>query len=90
MAEHDSTVSISSIALENQSPDAIRQRLAGLIARYAQTRSPKLAGSIVRHIEAICMHPRFDGDGEDLCDYLRLKTHWRWLANPVVAVEGTR
>ncbi len=90
MAAHDRTASTSSIALEDQSPEAIRQRLATLIGRYAQTRSPKLAGSIVRHIEAICMHPRFDGDGEDLCGYLRLKAHWRWLANPVMAIDGTR
>ena len=72
---------------EITSPETIRLRLGDLITRYAQTRSPALAGSIVRHIEAICTHPGFDGDGEDLCSYLRLKTHWRWLANPNVMVR---
>ena len=69
------------------SPDAIRLRLGDLITRYTQTRSPVLAGAIVRHIEAICTHPGFDGDSEDLCGYLRLKVHWRWLANPNLLVR---
>ena len=72
------------------SPEAIRLRLGHLITRYAQTRSPAIAGTIVRHIELICTHPGFDGDSEDLCSYLRLKTHWRWLANPGVVVRGAQ
>ena len=69
------------------SPEAIRLRLGELITRYAQTRAPALAGDIVQHIEAICTHPGFDGGSEDLCSYLRLKAHWRWLANPNFTVR---
>lgn len=62
-------------------PDAIEQRLGQLIRHYLQTRSPAIAGSVVRHIETLCAHPAFEGGSGELCAYLRLKTHWRWLAN---------
>jgi len=62
------------------STESIEQRLGQLIRHYVQTRSPAIAGSVVRHIELLCAHPGFEGGGSELCAYLRLKTHWRWLA----------
>ena len=61
-------------------PDAIKQRLGDLIRRHVRERSPTIALSVVRHIEALCAHPEFDGDSTDRCGYLRLRAHWRWLA----------
>ncbi|WP_078118294.1 hypothetical protein [Thiosocius teredinicola] len=66
--------------LDQLPPDAIEERLAHLIRHYLQTRSPAIAGSVVRHIETLCAHPAFEGGATELCSYLRLKTHWRWLA----------
>ncbi len=62
------------------STDMIEQRLGKLIRHYVQTRSPAIASSVVRHIEMLCTHPGFEGGSSELCSYLRLKTHWRWLA----------
>lgn len=61
-------------------PDGIRQLLGHLIRYYARTPSRAVAGSIVRHIDQLCSHPRFDGDRSERCALLRLKAHWRWLA----------
>lgn len=66
--------------LAELSPDAIEQRLGDLIRHYVRKRSPTTAQSIVVHIEALCSHPEFNGDSSDRCGYLRLRAHWRWLA----------
>lgn len=73
---------------EDQSPDTIEQRLGQLIRHYLQTRSPAIASSVVRHIEILCAHPGFEGDSAERCAYLRLKTHWRWLANASLVQQG--
>jgi hypothetical protein len=75
--------------LEHMSPAEIEQRLGHLIRSYIGSRSPALAQSIVRHIETLCRHPAFEGDGTEMCTYLRLKTHWRWLAQARQSVART-
>lgn len=72
---------------DNLSPDAIALRLGDLIRLYVRTRSPTTALSVVRHIEKLCNHPAFEGNAADRCSYLRLKTHWLWLAKS--APEGS-
>lgn len=67
-------------AVEPTSAESLENRLGQLIRHYLQTRSPAIAGSVVRHIELLCAHPGFEGDSAQLCAYLRLKQHWRWLA----------
>jgi hypothetical protein len=62
------------------SPDEIESRLGRLIRHYLKTRSPAIAGSVVRHIDSLCAHPAFEGGSAERCTYLRLKMHWRWLA----------
>ena len=66
--------------LEALSPDEIESRLGRLIRHYLETRSPAIAGSVVRHIDSLCAHPAFEGGSAERCSYLRLKRHWRWLA----------
>ena len=65
---------------EAQTPESIRQRLAQLIRHYVESRSPAVAGAVVRHIELLCAHPAFEGDSNERCALLRLRAHWRWLA----------
>jgi hypothetical protein len=61
-------------------PDAIERRLGDLIRYYVRWRSPAVAQSVVSHIEALCAHPQFEGGASERCAYLRLRSHWRWLA----------
>ena len=77
---YESTHPSSPSYLAGLSPDAIERRLGDLIRHYVQGRSPTIARSVVGCIEALCAHPGFEGDWADRCAYLRLRTHWRWLA----------
>ena len=61
-------------------PDAIERLLRILIRHYIRVRSPAIARSVVSHIEMLCAHPGFEGDSTERCAYLRLRAHWRWLA----------
>jgi hypothetical protein len=58
----------------------LEHRLAGLIRRYVRRRSRGLARAVVRHLEALCQHPDYDGDPAQRCAYRRLVRHSRWLA----------
>lgn len=71
--------------LDQLQPHAIEHRLGHLLRHYLRTRSPELAVSIVRHIEALCVHPDLAGATNNRCAYLHLKAHWRCL----VESEGT-
>jgi hypothetical protein len=65
---------------DSLSPEAIELQLGSLIRHYLRTQSPAIAQSVVRHIEQLCAHPGYDGEPADRCAYLRLRAHWRWLA----------
>jgi hypothetical protein len=60
-------------------PQTLERRLSALIREYVRARSASLAQSVVRHIEALCLHPDND-DPALFCAYQRLAVHWRWLA----------
>ena len=60
--------------------EEIEQRIGCLIRHYLRSRSPAIALSVVRHIEALCNHPGFEGDAVQRCVYLRMRAHWQWLA----------
>jgi len=60
-------------------PPTLERRLSALIREYVRARSASLAQSVVRHIEALCLHPDND-DPALVCAYQRLAVHWRWLA----------
>lgn len=61
-------------------PPVIQRRIGRLMRAYLRTRSADLARSIVRHLEALCGHPRLDAGHEERCVYRRLTRHWRLLA----------
>jgi hypothetical protein len=79
---------IDSPRLPALAPEAVRQRLGNLIRHYARTRSPAIARSVVRHIDALCSHPELECDATERCAYLRLRTHWRWLAQVEPVRQG--
>jgi hypothetical protein len=58
----------------------LEHRLGELIRRYVEQRSQELARAVVRHLEALCLHPDYDGDPAQRCAYRRLAQHWRWLS----------
>jgi hypothetical protein len=58
----------------------LERRLGKLIRRYVRRRSQHLARALVRHLEALCLHPDYDGDPVQRCAYRRLTQHWRWLS----------
>jgi len=74
---------------EPQPTEALERRIANLIRHYLRTRSPAIAQSVVRHIEQLCSHPGFEGDARARCAYLRLRTHWRWLAQNATPARET-
>ncbi|MCF7992817.1 MAG: ATP dependent RNA helicase [Thiohalocapsa sp.] len=61
-------------------PEAIKQRIRGLVRRYVHRRSPQLARAIVYHGEALCLHPALHDEPEQLAAFCRLTRHWRMLA----------
>jgi hypothetical protein len=67
------------LALE---PEDIENRIHYLLKFYTQARSPAIAQSIARHLELLAEHPLFEASGNQRCDYLRMRNHWRWLADP--------
>ena len=73
--------------LEEMTPETIKKRLGRLIRHYVARRSPAIANSVVRHIEVLCAHPAYDGDGQERCAFVRLRAHWRWLAQARVSVD---
>lgn len=56
------------------------QRLAELVRRSALDGSAQLAATVVRHIEALYLHPDLRSDPGELAAYCRLACHWRHLA----------
>lgn len=62
-------------------PDVIERHVGRLIREYVRSQSPDIAHSVLRHIEALCLHPGFEGGSRERCAYLRLRAHWRWIAD---------
>ncbi len=77
---------LSADDLARLEPGALEVRLGDLIRRYAHQRSVELADTVIRHIEALYLHPEVCKDPEQHCAYRRFARHWRCLA----AQYGTR
>jgi hypothetical protein len=73
--EISETPDLSALASET-----LEHRVGKLIRRYVQRRSQNLARAVVRHLEALCLHPDYAGDPAQRCAYRRLAQHWRWLS----------
>ena len=61
-------------------PEVIEARLGRLMRRYLLRRSAATARRVVRHLEALCLHPDALDRPERRCTYRRLAGQWRWLA----------
>jgi hypothetical protein len=68
--------------------ETLEHRLGTLIRRYVQRRSGELASAVVRHLEALYLHPDYDGDPAQRCAYRRLAQHWRWLSQDLSRVAA--
>jgi len=66
----------------------LEHRVGDLIRRYVYQRSQDLAQSVVSHLEALCLHPDYDGDAAQRCAYRRLARHWRWLSQELGSGSG--
>jgi len=60
-------------------PETIERHLADLIRAYVQGRSAALALAVVRHCEALLLHPALRNQPERLEGLCRLARHWRLL-----------
>ena len=74
--------------LSTLASETLEQRLGNLIWRYVRRRSQHLARAVVRHLEALCLHPDYDGDPDQRCAYRRLAQHWRWLSQDLGRVAA--
>jgi hypothetical protein len=66
----------------------LEHRLGKLIRLYVRRRSQHLARAVVRHLDALCLHPDYDGDPAQRCAYRRLAQHWRWLSQDLGQVAA--
>lgn len=60
-------------------PEAIERCLADLIRAYVHGRSAALARSVVRHCEALLLHPALRNQPDRLEGLCCLARHWRLL-----------
>ncbi len=67
--------------LERLEPSALELRLGELIRSYTRECSLDLADSVVRHLEALYLHPQVAVNRDRQCALRRFACHWRWLAD---------
>ena len=66
--------------LERLEPRVLELRLSELIRRYTRECTLDLAESVVRHLEALYLHPQIAGNHLQQCALRRFASHWRWRA----------
>ena len=71
---------LSADDLARLEPRVLEGRLGDLIRRYVHQRSADLADAVIRHIEALYLHPDLCKDPDRQCAYRRFACHWRCLA----------
>lgn len=71
-------------------PDALRLRLAELIRRYVQAPSAQLAETVVKHVQALYLHPAMRYAADQQAALRRLACHWRCLAARCEESESAR
>ncbi len=80
MSENPVTDSDSDPTLSCLDPESLQRRIGWLIRRYLHARSADVAQAIVRHINGLCAHPRFNPAIEERCVYRRMARDWSVLA----------
>ncbi|EXJ14940.1 hypothetical protein [Imhoffiella purpurea] len=58
----------------------LESKVGDLIRGYAHEGTAERAESVVRHLEALYLHPEVCRDPEEQCAYRRFARHWRWIA----------
>ena len=66
--------------LERLEPSVLELKLGELIRLYTRECTLELAESVVRHLEALYLHPEIAGNRDQQCALRRFACHWRWLA----------
>lgn len=66
--------------LDHLEPGVLELRLGELVRRYTRECSLDLAESVVRHLEALYLHPEVARNALQQCALRRFAHHWRWLA----------
>lgn len=66
--------------LERLEPSVLERRLGELIRLYARECTLDLAESVVRHLEALYLHPKVAVNCDQQCALRRFASYWRWRA----------
>lgn len=71
---------LSADDLARLDPPILERRLGDLIRNYVHQRSAELADTVIRHLEALYLHPSLCQDPNRQCAYRLLARHWRCIA----------
>ncbi|MFP4063308.1 MAG: hypothetical protein ACLFNA_10880 [Halochromatium sp.] len=61
-------------------PEQLKARLAGLIRASAKQGAAAVAETVVRHFQALSLHPQLAAELDERAAYCRGARHWRGLA----------
>ncbi len=61
-------------------PEQLKARLAGLIRASVSQGAAAVAEAVVRHFQALSLHPQLAADLDQRAAYCRGARHWRGLA----------
>lgn len=61
-------------------PEQLKARLAGLIRASAKQGAAAVAETVVRHFQALSLHPQLAANLDERAAYCRGARHWRGLA----------
>ncbi len=78
-ATADPTLALDSLPL-HLPPELLKARLAGLIRASARQGAATVAETVVRHFQALSLHPQLAADLDERAAYCRGAQHWRGLA----------
>ena len=63
------------------SPEQIAATLGLLMRWYLRRRSTAIARAVVKHIDALLVHPDFNAHPDERCVYRRLAMQWRYVVS---------
>lgn len=78
-ATADSALALDSLPL-HLPPELIKARLADLIRASVSQGAAAVAETVVRHFQALSLHPQLGADPDERAVYCRGARHWRGLA----------
>jgi len=78
-ATADPALALDSLPL-HLPPEQLKARLAGLIRASVNQGAAAVAETVVRHFQALSLHPQLAADLDERAAYCRGAHHWRGLA----------